>query len=191
MKHFRKICDGIDVDALRSQIHAQPELWNVHPNRTGFEGSPFAGSSDQWLRYRDPAELQDAADFRAPHWAVNYPSWYALPAAHDIVFNLMRAVRATYLGGVLLTKIPAGGRILPHHDRGSWHAENMNCKVYVPIVANDQCVNVCEDESLVIKVGDAVEFNNLLTHSVENNGDTDRITLIVCMKSLEPREIVE
>ena len=113
---------------------------------------------------------------------MNYPAWNVLTAAHGIVFGLMFVLRAVHLGGVLLTKIPAKGRILPHHDRGSWHAEAMNCKVYVPIKANDQCVNYCGDESMVIRPGEAVEFDNLIEHSVENDGDSERITLIVCMR---------
>lgn len=182
MQHFIKICDGIDVAPLRRQIEANPQLWNIHPNRTGFQGSPFAGSSDIWLRYRDKAELIEADDFKAPHWSSNYAAWHVLTAAQEIVFDLARIVRAVHVGGVLITRIPSGGRILPHDDRGSWHAENLNCKVYVPIQANDQCINYCGDEQIVIKVGQAVSFDNLVTHSVENNGTTARITLIACFK---------
>lgn len=182
MKHFKHIASGIEVAPLLAQIEAHPEIWNVHRNRTGFEGSPFAGSSDAWLRYRDPAELTETKNYKEPHFAVNYPAWDLLPAAQEIVFDLMRLVRGVHLGGVLLTKIPAKWTILPHDDRGSWHAETHNCKIYVPVQANDQCVNYCGDESLVINVGEAVSFDNLVTHSVENRGDTDRITLICCFR---------
>lgn len=182
MKHFTKICDGIDVAPLRFQIEANPDIWNAHKNRTDFEGSPFAGTQDAWLRYRAREELATAADYRAPHFSVNYPAWHLLPAAQDIVFDLARRVRAVHVGGVLLTCIPAGGKILPHDDRGSWHAQEMNCKIYVPIRANPECVNYCGGESMMIEVGQAVEFDNLVTHSVENNGLTDRWTLISCFR---------
>ena len=162
MIHFTKICDGIDVEPLREQIKAQPLLWDAHRERTGFKGSPFEGTSDQWLRCRAPGELKEAKSFREPHWCVNYPSWDALPAAQEIVFDLMRKVRAVHLGGVLLTRIPAGGRIAPHSDAGSWHAEAMTMKIYVPIVANSECVNYCGGESMVISEGEAVAFNNLI-----------------------------
>ena len=181
MEHFTKIRSGLDVAPLRAQIEARPDLWNVNGARISSD-NPFSGTSDQWLRYRAPEDLNGPDDYRQPHFAVNYPSWHALPAAQEIVFDLMRTVRAVHLGGVLLTKIPAGGRIKPHHDRGSWHAEKMNCKIYVPVSANEKCVNYCGGESLVIRPGDAVSFNNLITHSVENNGETDRITLIICMR---------
>lgn len=185
MQNFRIIREGIDVAPLRAQIEAHPEIWNERTNRTGFEGSPFAGSSDAWLRYRAPEELTETKSFKEPHWSANYPAWAALPAAQEIVFDLMWWARATHLGGVLLTKIPPGGKILPHDDRGSWHASAMNLKIYVPVMANDRCVNHCGGESLVIRVGQAVEFNNLITHSVENNGETDRVTLICCFRADE------
>lgn len=182
MEHFRKVCAGIDTAPLLAEIEAHPSIWNMRANRTAFEGSPFAGTSDAWLRYRAPDELTDAVRFKEPHWSVNYPAWHFLPAAQEMVFDLMRLVRAVHLGGVLLTKIPAGGKILPHNDQGSWHALEMNCKIYVPLKANGQCVNYCGGESLVINVGEAVIFDNLVTHSVENNGQTDRITLISCFR---------
>jgi hypothetical protein len=34
-----------------------------------------------------------------------------------------------------------------------------------------------------MKPGEAWTFDNLRTHSVENNGDTERVTLIVCART--------
>jgi hypothetical protein len=59
----------------------------------------------------------------------------------------------------------------------------MDTKVYVPLKANDRCINRCGDEARVIRVGEAVTFNNLIEHSVWNNGETERQTLIVCMRT--------
>lgn len=182
LKHFQKICEGIDVEPLRQQIAAQPELWNQHPERLG---GPFSGTGDIWCRFRPASELTSPERFGEPHFAEFYPAWHALPGLRPIVFDLMARTQAVYMGGILITRIPAGGSIKPHHDRGSWHAEFMNTKVYVGIQTNPQCVNYCEDESTVINAGDAVIFNNLLTHSVENSGDTDRWTLICCFR-VEP-----
>lgn len=179
-RHLERIASGINVGPALAQLNAHPELWNEHPNRTA-ENSPHYGIPDIWLRYRPLEELTSPERFREPHFATFYPAWYALPALTPIVFGLMAKVRATYLGGILITKIPPGCRVKPHDDRGSWHAEAMNCKVYVPLQANERCVNYCENDSAVMRAGEAWTFNNLLHHSVENNGDTDRITLIVCM----------
>lgn len=183
MRYFRKIVSGLNVAPVRQQLETQPELWNVHPDRLAAADGPFAGTSDIWLRYRAHEELTSPESFCEPHFAVFYPAWHALPGLHQIVFSLMRMVDATYLGGVLITKIPAGGQIKPHHDQGSWHASEMRCKVYVPIQANHACVNYCGDESMVIEEGEAVVFDNQIIHSVVNRGDTDRITAIICLKT--------
>ena len=87
------------------------------------------------------------------------------------------------LGGILLTKIPPGCQVKPHHDRGRWHAEFYNRKIYIPLKTNDRCVNHCEDESVVMGGGQAWWFDNLVTHSVVNDGDDERITAIICLRT--------
>lgn len=183
MRHFKKIADWIDVAEVVSQIEAHPELWNQHDDRLTREGSPFVGTSDIWLRYRRVDDLTSLERYREPHFAEFYHAWHLLPALHPIVFDLMARIKAVYLGGIMITRIPPGGRVAPHHDRGSWHAEFMDTKVYVGLKSNDLCVNTCEDEQTVIHAGEAVIFNNLLTHSVENRGETDRWTLICCFRT--------
>lgn len=180
MKYFQKIAT-YDVAPVLSELTDHPELWNRHSQRTKAMGSPHAASQDIWLRYRAFEELTSPDKYNEPHEAVFYPAWRDLPSLHDIVADLYVRVDASRLGGLLITRIKAGNKILPHRDSG-WHPEFYNCKVYLPVQANDQCVNYCGDEEMVIKAGDAVSFNNLITHSVDNNGTTDRITLIVCMK---------
>lgn len=179
MKHFSYIDRGIDVSGVQRELDAQPELWNARGQRT-VETSPHYGIPDIWVRYRRLDELKDTRAFLEPHYGVFYPEWDRLPSIQPIVFDIMRRVKATHLGAILITKIPAGCEVKPHDDRGSWHAEFHTTKVYVGIRANTKCVNYCGGDSLVINEGDVVTFNNLITHSVKNDGATDRITLIVC-----------
>ena len=182
MKHFHRLMTNIDGSWATSQLAAHPELWNQHPERTSIPGSPHAASSDIWLRFRDPTELHEPADYGAPHFAVWYPAWHLLPGLHPIVFDVARAVEATYIGGCLITRIPAGAAILPHVDRG-WHPESLPAKAYIILKANDGCVNWCEDEAVVMKTGTAWRFRNDLVHSVQNNGDSERIAVILTMRT--------
>lgn len=181
MRHFLRLAEGIDVSELAAELTAKPHLWNQRRERT-FEASPHHGVDDIWIRYRALHELTEPAKYLEPHFAEFYPAWRELPSLHPIIFNLMAKVRATYLGGILITRIPPGGQVKPHHDRGSWHAETMNCKMYVPIEANPDCVNHCEDEQVVMRPGECWSFNNLVVHSVENRGKTPRVTAIICCK---------
>lgn len=182
MKHFKLLRSGFDVGPVVEQLAAHPKLWDEYPARTNSRESPHVETSDIWLRFRDPGELVDRKDYGTPHFAVFYPSWYLLPAAHAIVFRLMAEVHAVYLGGILITRIPAGAKVRPHHDRGSWHSEYLNTKVYVVLKANDQCTNWCEDERVIMRPGEAWAFNNLATHGVINDGTEERLVLIVTMR---------
>lgn len=180
MRYFRLV-DTFDVAEAIAELDAQPDLWNARTERTGHD--TFAGTSDIWVRYRHPDELREPKDFSEPHFPVFYEAWDRLPALRPIVRQLMADLAATHLGGILITKIPPGGQIKPHHDRGGWHAEFYFDKVYVPLRTNENVVNYCEEEAVIMGTGEAWFFNNLVTHAVVNAGDTDRITLIVCMKT--------
>jgi len=182
MQHFEKIAEGLDVAPVLDEILTTPDLWSAYAERTHDPESPHFGVPDIWVRYRKRSELVTGDDFRAPHFAEFYPAWRAMPSLHPIVYDLMARVRAVYLGGILITKIPPGGQVKPHHDRGSWHAETMNKKVYVPLQSNDGCINFCEGDEVVMRPGEVWTFDNLKTHSVQNRGDTDRITAIICMR---------
>ena len=182
MPHFSRIADGIDVRSILGQLEAHPELWDQHTARKIAPGTPHSQMSDIWVRWRALEELREPKDYAEPHFGVWYPAWHALPALQPLIYGLMAQVRCVHLGGILITRIPPGGGIDPHHDRGGWHAEYHNCKVYVPLKSNARCVNVCEGEEIVMRVGECWSFNNLLVHSVENGGSEERITVIVSMR---------
>lgn len=182
MQNFQQLFRGIDPAPALAEIDAHPELWGADPERTAAPNSPHAQSQDIFLRFRPRRELHEPADFGAPHFAEFWPAWSLLPALHPIVFNLMRQVSAVYLGGCMLTRIPGGAAILPHHDDG-WHAQFMNRKAYVILRANAACINFCGDEVVVMEPGTAWLFRNDIEHSVENRGQTDRIAMIITMRT--------
>ena len=181
MKKFRLLFDGIDTAPALDQLRAHPELWAAVPQRLTVPDSPHVESQDIWLRFRNKGELQEPADYGAPHFAEFWPAWHLLPGLHPVVFDAMRAVEAVYLGGCLITKIPPGASIHPHIDHG-WHPTFNNCKVYIILQANPECVNYCEDEHVKMRAGEAWMFRNDIVHSVENNGATDRIAVICTMR---------
>lgn len=181
MRHFQQIAQGVDVLPLVLDIYRQPDLWNEHTERTGGAGS-FEDTDDIWLRFRDPAELTSREAFAEPFVPVFYPAWYKLPHLRPIVFGLMARLEAVQLGGVLITRVPGGAQVKPHDDRGRWHPEHFATKAYLPLASNDRCYSTCVDERVVMRVGEAWLFDNLKTHSTVNEGETDRVTLIVSMR---------
>jgi len=82
-----------------------------------------------------------------------------------------------FLVRMLLTKMPAGSAIPEHVDSGP---ALMNChRVHIPITSSDKVVFVVGGEEKNMQVGEFWEINNALSHSVENQGDEDRIHLII------------
>ena len=181
MRNFQRIASGIDVLPLMIDLYRQPELWDQDRARTDGAGS-FEGTSDIWVRFRDPAELTSREAFAEPHVPVFYPAWYALPHLRPLVFGLMARVEAVQLGGILITRVPAGAQVAPHDDRGRWHPEWFQTKAYVPLSTNPQCYSTCGEERVVMQTGDAWLFDNLKVHSTVNEGESDRVTLIVSMR---------
>jgi hypothetical protein len=181
VRAFQQIAAGIDVLPLWWELHRQPELWNQHTARTGGAGA-FTGTDDIWCRFRSPDELVSPQSYAEPFISVMYPAWDRLPALRSIVFPLMARLQAVHLGAVLITRVPAGCQVAPHDDRGRWHAEHFTTKAWIPLKTNDRCFSTCGDDCVWMKVGEAWNFDNLQTHATINDGDDDRITLIVSLR---------
>ena len=182
MQNFFKIAEGINVLPLQMALIRQPELFGKHKQRAQAYGSPHTEMSDIWVRYNAIENLEkDPSTFNDEHDSVWYPAYYALPQIRPIVFWLMAHVEGERLGGVLITKIPAGGKIAPHVDRG-WHAEYYD-KYYIPIQNDEGAVFCFEDGIISPKLGDIYWFRNDNPHWVENNSSRDRIAMIVCIRS--------
>jgi hypothetical protein len=187
LRHFAKIADGVAVIPLLGELERRRDLWDAHNTRRIVAGSPHREMSDIWVRYNDIARLDPKrpSAFNDEHVSVWYPAWSALPALRPIVFNLMAMVEGEMLGGVLITRIPAGGRIVPHRDAG-WHVDYYE-KLYVSLQNDPGAAFFCrhEDttEALHPKPGEVWLFDNRKLHWVENDSATDRITLIVCIRT--------
>lgn len=166
---------------MLAEIEAAADLWDLYPERRTTPGSPHAGMTDIWLRTRARDDLADPEAFRQEFWPTFYPAWRRLPSLHPVVHALMQMTRAVQLGQVLLTRIPPGGVILPHIDRG-WSVDWFQTKFYVVLAGNDACVNICEDDRVTMPTGSIWQFENRRLHSVENHGETDRVSLIVTLR---------
>ncbi len=173
---IRLLWEGADVAPMREALKAHPELWDQQTARTQPIDSPHHGLSDIWARYADPATM--APD--GSHDSIWYQPADALPV-RDMVFPLMAAVRGERLGGVLITRIKPGQVCKPHTDPG-WHARYYE-KFAVQIEAAPQQGFHFERQSLVTKPGDVFWFDNSFKHWVTNDSESDRITLIACIRT--------
>ena len=180
MRHFLRVAENVNTLPVMTELQRQPDLWNAYPVRKNFHGSPHAAMDDIWLRGPERDVLTDAASFKVAHPLVFWPAWRDLPALRPIVFAMMTQAQAVQLGGILITRLPPGGSILPHVDADSWHAAYFNAKWHLTLAG--QSLSRCGGEAVTMRTGDVWTFPNDIEHSVENPGETDRIVLIVAMR---------
>jgi aspartyl/asparaginyl beta-hydroxylase (cupin superfamily) len=109
-----------------------------------------------------------------------YPCAEHLPSIKHLVADVMEAVEGAQLGGVLITRIPAGKQVYPHVDQG-WHATHYE-KFAVQIKGNLGQMFCFKDSQLSPLEGELYWFNNQQPHWVVNNSCEDRITLICCIR---------
>jgi quercetin dioxygenase-like cupin family protein len=135
---------------------------------------------DIWVRYNHASKI--GAGFNDEHSSVWYPVIDKIPEILPVCMKIMSAAQGERLGGVLITKLAPGKRIEPHVDRG-WHAEYYQ-KYFVPI-KNGKGAKFCwEDIEIDPRPGEVWEFDNSVTHWVENSSSEDRIAMIVCVKKV-------
>jgi quercetin dioxygenase-like cupin family protein len=175
MPNIRLLDRGLDVAPIRWRLQQHPELWNQHTTRTADPDSPHYGLDDIWARFGDPTR---AADGQA-----HDSYWYAsadVLGIKEMCFDLVRAVEGVELGGVLITRIPAGKACQPHTDPG-WHARRYQ-KFAVQITSAPGQLFCFEGEQLETKPGDLFWFDNQYSHWVTNDTPYERVTMIVCIR---------
>lgn len=168
------LSSGLNVAPMLWALQEHPELWDQNPGRTQDKGSPHHGLADIWARY---AKDKNATGAHESAW---YPCADLLPI-RELVYPLMSFVHGEQLGGVLITKIPAGQECKPHTDPG-WHARYYD-KFAIQIQSSPGQRFCFDGESLESKPGDLYFFDNSHSHWVTNPTPYDRITLIACIKT--------
>lgn len=177
MENFLLVASGLDVLPLLYSVSNQSHLWDQHPVRTTFPGSPHAQVSDVLLRFQEPTKTKNVQKANADHETVPYPAWWALPEARPLVFGLMARVQAARLGRVILTKLRPGCKIPPHVD--SAPHSTYYTRFHVTLCTPQHCWFRIEDEILTMQPGECWMVRNNLEHEVQNEGDSERWALII------------
>jgi hypothetical protein len=86
---------------------------------------------------------------------------------------------------VMYIKLPAKKNV-PHHKDSGWYLSNVK-RFHIPVLTNDKVSYTVNDELKFMKVGECWEINNTAYHSVFNDGDTDRVHLVV---DIIPKEVL-
>lgn len=183
MKNFLQIAAGLDVTPLALELQRNAHLWDKNPMRLSVMG-PHYETRDIVLRARDERPCMESGNwlnFSDEHIPVWYRNVDFLPSVKQFCFDLMARVKGEMLGGVFIYKLEPGKQIYPHIDSG-WHPEYYD-KYNICIASNPESAFYYDDERLVQRPGDVHFFRNDTMHGVENNGTTDHIIMIVCIRT--------
>jgi quercetin dioxygenase-like cupin family protein len=96
------------------------------------------------------------------------------------VKELLQAIQADKMA-VRLMNLKAGAVIKPHTDK-ELSFENGEARLHIPIFTNSRVQFILDGEQLVMNEGSCWYINANLTHSVANEGTTDRIHLVIDCK---------
>lgn len=180
MGSFQLVTKDMDVGGISKEIALNSHLFGEFSARTDSPESPHSEIKDIWLRYGDISEMIESGDYSKiadEHDSI----WLQdLPEAKNICFKVMSMVNGERLGGVLITRLPPGGKIAPHVD-GGWHAAYYR-KYYVPIKNAAGSVFGFIDGVIDPDIGDVWEFDNSVLHWVNNDSDSERIAMIICIR---------
>ena len=163
-----------DVLPLLYALEANPSLWNQNTGRTAPVDSPHHGIDDIWCRFAETVEA-----FVSPHVSQWWPASDVLPI-RSMARKVMAMTGAEQLGGILITRVPAGKEVLPHTDLG-WHARYYD-KIAVSLQSHPKQVYGFDGQGLETKPGDVFWFDNSQTHWVKNPTPFDRVTAIFCVR---------
>ncbi len=178
MRHIGLIDYRFDPKPLLAQLETHPEVWDEIPIRTSHPKSPHREVSDVWVRYNLIENFHgDMGAFNGPHESEWYPVAEKLPQVRTLAHELMQRLEGEKLGGILITKVPAGKQVYPHVDSG-WHAGHYQ-KIGLQVIGNSSQSFCFEDGELSAQSGEAYFFDNHVPHWVRNNSAEDRITLII------------
>jgi hypothetical protein len=181
------------VDTMMKELNEHSYLWDSVPLRTkaSYKGYvPFKDNSDILLQFNDLNKLGKDEDILE---TMPYPAMYILHSFRKAVFAMMAEVEGERLGRAIITRLPSGGRILPHVDTECF--AKYYDRYHICLQDNEDTYFRCGDEYFNPKHGDIFYFNNNIEHEIWNDGNCDRITFIIDIKKkslflpAQPKEI--
>lgn len=84
--------------------------------------------------------------------------------------------------GIEIAKLPKKSKVHEHRDSGISLVKNP--RIHLVLSTNADVIFKVDGEPKNMRIGELWEINNTAIHSVENNGNTDRIHMIIDYKPL-------
>lgn len=157
-----------NVKELQIELEAiLQQKWIPHFNTEGYEGN--------WKSIALYAPQGDAANILA-HNSESLQETAALKGS-PYLRHIIGQFKCPLLS-VRLLKLDRGAYIKPHRDYQLGY-EDGTFRIHIPIITNPQVAFILDGERLDMKVGECWYTNVNFVHAVANDGDCDRIHLVL------------
>lgn len=113
-----------------------------------------------------------------------YEADYEWDLLSDIMGTLLQKCPGS-IGRVMYINLPSGKNV-PYHRDGGYYLSNVR-RFHIPIITNDDVLYIIGEEEKNMKQGECWEINNNNYHSVVNNGESDRVHLVM---DIVPNEVM-
>lgn len=190
MNNFQKLGEGVSVLQLMLAIQRHQKsstIWKDDTYLRDYPQGPFGDCESIILRFSSLSGLEgkkaleeDPQNFDQ-HECVDQPVFKLLPEARGLIFNLMSFVQGERLGRVIINKINPGGRIYPHSDSEA-HAGYYD-RFHIVLNSSAGVDFRCGDEHVYMETGSCWWFNNKIEHEVVNNSATERIHMVIDIRT--------
>lgn len=173
MKHFKLHRTGLDIQPVFSEISAHDAAWGEQtgrqsraPAQAETHGIPLRGLRRTKIMGR---RRRDVHETRYTSLSRHFPETTALleQLVGEIGGNLGRAK---------LARLPPGGQVKPHVDRGAYY--EARDRYHLVISTRPGSILRAGDEELWMKAGELWWFDNKAPHSARNDSGHHRIHLI-------------
>ncbi len=170
----------MDVAPITEALESNADLWNVNPDRMiGFNMVGETQFDDIWIHMPPSVAAMDRADVmadyaRLSHGTMWHPAYYKLPVK-PILMELFSLVDGEAFGRVFISRMKPGATIFEHRDVDL----EAFTRFHVALHNKSGAVFKCGGEEAEPAVGDFFWFDNSELHSVENNSNEDRLTMVV------------
>jgi hypothetical protein len=154
-------------------------------------GDVLSMTPRDWFKYKERKNTGGAASYNSDTIPLVYDTKQSLNSnirhenyerfstyVNEVILATVEHIGEVKVRQAMLTKLKAHTTIPRHRDRGLLTVKTH--RIHVPIITNTKCVFTVGDESKNMAAGQIWIIDNVgRYHSVENNGDCDRVHLIV------------
>jgi hypothetical protein len=180
MNNFSCHRRGVDVQPLLSELLSNQSAWFEQTGRqrraavqAETNAIPIRGLRRSMVNGR---RRRDVHETRYTSLAERFPETVALLEALATGLD-------GRLGRAKFARLPPGGQVLPHVDRGEYYA--VRDRFHLVIDSNGGSVLRAGEEEVRMKTGELWWFDNKALHSARNGSDSPRIHLVFDLQRID------